>query len=374
MNPKKIIFTSNTSMSLYKFRLNIIKSLTQKGFCVVLCAAEDEYSQRLKKEGLRIIPINLSRKGINIFHDIKLMMYLFHIYKRERPDLVYNFSIKPNIYSSLAAAFNRIACVNTVSGMGSLFVQNNLLTHIVRQMYRISFKFTKKVIFQNQYDLDFFINSIHLKKDKAVLTSGSGVNLDYFNPSFCQNFTQSKKNFTFLFIGRLIRHKGIDELIAASKIIKDKHKNVQINLLGRIDLGNPSGITKRTIYKLTKEGLINYFGAHDDVRPFICEADAIVLPSYREGVPRALLESMAMEKPIITTNAIGCSEVIEDGKNGFSIPAKNAKALVEAMSKLINLDPDKIKRMGKYGRQKAATEFNEQNVIQRYVSLADEIL
>lgn len=370
----KILFVSNTSRSLYKFRLRLISTLKDKGFEIVLCASCDEYTKQLRQNKFRFIPLEIDRKGTNLFKDLRLVYNMYKIYKKERPGLVFHFSIKPNIYGTLAAKLARVSCTNTVTGLGHVFTKENFLSKIVKVLYKLSFKFPKKIFLQNKDDLEFFIKNKIAYKNNRILVRGSGVDTSYFHPDFCKE-VEKNDDFTFLFIGRMLWSKGIGELVSAAKIVKQKYPNTKVWLLGRIDKDNPSGISVDVIREWEEEAFVRYLGFYDDVRSFICQSDIVVLPSYyREGIPRSLLEAMASGKPIITTNSVGCKEVVEEGKNGFLIPVRDAKTLASAMIKFIELTPQERERMGNYGREKAMREFDENIVINMYLRATKAIL
>jgi len=366
---KKILFLSNTSWSLYNFRLALMEALKEKGFEVLFSAPYDQYAEILKKKGFRYLEIkNLERKSLNPIKELKLFFELYKIYQKEKPDLVLHFTIKPNIWGSLAAKFAKIKCFNTVTGLGSLFGKKSFFQKLVEFLYKLSFKFPQKVFFQNKEDLKLFLEKKIIKKEKAVLVPGSGVNLKHFHPDFCKKIKKASKNFVFLFVGRLLKEKGIEELVEAVKIVKSKYPEIELWLLGRIDKDNPSAISEKKLESWQKLGLVKYLGFVDDVRPFLCQADCFVFPSYyREGIPKSLLEASAMEKPIIGTQSVGCQEVIEEGKNGFLVPPRDSEKLALAMIKMIEISEEKRKEMGKLARQKVLEEFDEEKVVKKYL-------
>lgn len=215
--------------------------------------------------------------------------------------------------------------------------------------------FAEKTFFQNKDDLKLFLEKRIVSLPKTALVKGSGVNTDLFHPSYCAAIKKDKNTFVFSFIGRILWDKGVGEFIEACRMIKKQYPQVRINLLGMIDKGNPAAVTKAQIEVWEQEGLLKYRGETDDVRPFICESDCVVLPSYREGTPKALLEASAMEKPIITTDAVGCREVVDDQVSGFVVPMRDAVKLQETMKQVIDLPLEKRLAMGRMGREKSIT-------------------
>jgi glycosyltransferase involved in cell wall biosynthesis len=371
----KILLISNTSRSLYNFRSGLMDALKENGFRVALCASFDEYTPKLQKKGFRIIPVKLDRKGKNPLKDMMLIASFYRILNREKPDLALHFSIKPNIYGAIAARLAGVKCINTVTGLGYVFIEESLLLKFVKILYKISFRFPENIFFQNNHDLNFFMNKNIINKNKAILVSGSGVNVKYFHPDFCKGFKRKNKNFVFLFVGRLLWDKGINQFVKASEIVRKKYPQTEFCLLGRIDKGNPNAVPEKVIRDWEKEKLIKYLGTTYDVRSFICQSDAVVLPSfYREGLPRSLLEGMAMAKPIITTDFPGCREVVEDGKNGFLVCPKDHDALARAMVQLIELSFKEREKLGSFGREKAVKEFDENNIINSYLEAITAIV
>ncbi|MFC1807513.1 glycosyltransferase family 4 protein [Candidatus Omnitrophota bacterium] len=374
MSRKKILLVSNTSRSIYIFYLGLINGLRKDNFNVLLYAHCDEYAPKLTERGFKLMNIALDRKEVHPLKDLKLVFDLTSIYKREKPNLVLHCSIKPNIYGTFAAKMANVKCLNTVSGLGYAFMRKGFLSKFVSVLYRLSQKFASRVFFLNKDDLGFFLKNRIIKKAKTVLLNGPGVNTDYFCLDFCKKPKRHSESFIFLFVGRLLWHKGLGELVSASKTVKMKYPTTEFHLLGRIDKDNPSCVSEDTIIEWEDEKLIKYLGTSYDVRPYICQSDAVILPSYREGVPCSLLEAMAMGKPIITTDSVGCRDVVEAGKNGFIVPAKNPKALADSMIRLIELMPGERERMGRYGRKKAVEEFNETNTISSYIATIKNVL
>jgi len=361
----KVIFVSNASWNLYNFREGFMKALKRAGHRVYFCAPFDGCSDKLKEKGYDFIRISLERKGTNFFNDLTLMVRLFSIYRKIKPDIVFHYTIKPNIYGSIAAKFSGTKCVNTVTGLGYIFIQKNIYIFPVRILYWLACTFAEKTIFHNKEDLKVFLDKGLIDIKKSCVVNGSGVNTEFFAPG-TSNPAYPGNGFKFLFIGRLLRDKGIFELIEAIRLVKKEFSSASLLLLGKSDDSNPAAVSGIKIKEWSETGLIKYFEETQDVRPFIKECDCVVLPSYREGLPRTLLEALSMEKPIIATAVPGCREIIKDGINGFSIPAKNPFALAEAMKKMIMSTEEKRKEMGRAGRQQVVKDFNEKEVIESY--------
>ncbi|HOP55944.1 MAG TPA: glycosyltransferase family 4 protein [bacterium] len=369
-----MLLVANVSRDLYNFRIGLMRALKSEGFEVIAVAPEDNFSKRFTEEDIRFIPINLKRGGRNPLTELILILKLYEIYKKEKPSLVIHYTIKPNIYGNIASRLAKTKSISVVTGLGSLFVSKSVLQEMVSFLYRFSFKFCDRVFFLNSDDRDYFINRGIVQPEKTVLIKGEGIDTGYFSKEKCLNIPEEDNNIVFLLISRMIRDKGIWEFVESARIVKRIYPSTKFWLLGPVDKENPSGITIETIRGWEEKGLVSYLGVADDVRPLICKSDVVVLPSYREGIPRSLLEAMSMEKPIITTDSIGCRDVVEDGKNGFLVPVKNPEALADAMIKMIEMTEEEREEMGKYGRNKVLREFDEKIIIRVYLEEIGKIL
>ena len=383
----KIALVSNTDFSLYNFRMGIIEGFLEKGYKVYIVCPYGEYVEKLKNKGIKYSPIDVDRKGTNPIEDLKLLWQLYRIFRREKFDIVHNFTIKPNIYGNIAAKLAKIPIIiNSVTGLGYVFtgkgLKNNILKRIVVSLYKIAFKFSNKVIFQNMDDLELFKKYKIIDKNRSVLIKGSGVNTEKFSLQNVDKagieklydelgISQHCPSAIVTLITRLIWHKGIREFVEAARILKGKYPDTLFLLVGPIDKGNPAAVSKDYIEKAEKGGVVKYIGSRDDIREILYISDVVTLPSYREGIPKVLLEAMSMEKPIVTTDSIGCREVVEEGKNGFLVPAKNSKALAEAIERLIE-NKELRKRFGKYGREKVLREFDERIVVKKTIKVYEE--
>lgn len=358
----KVIFVSNISWSLFNFRRGLMVEIKNQGHDVVFCAAKDEYTVKLQEFGFRHVPIVLERKGMNILSDLTLFFSLKKIYKNESPDWILHNSIKPNLYGAIAAYFSGKSCINTISGLGYMFIRRSLLSKIIMVLYRFAGFCARKTFFQNEDDMQYFLSNKLITKDKCVLVAGSGVNIDYFKPSG----SSSKNGFIFLYLGRILWDKGIGELIDSIRVLKKRFPLMKVNFLGMIDSGNPAGISRTQIEEWAQEGLIEYLGDVVDVKPYLEHCDCVVLPSYREGTPRALLEAAAMELPVIATDVPGCRSVVEHGVTGFLVKVKDSIDLTKAMDNIIKMSDSQRREMGQRGRAKVAREYNEKLVIDAY--------
>ncbi len=367
----KIVISLNASWNIYNFRLNLARALKKNGYEVILVAPYDKYSEILKKE-FEYYNIYMNNKGTNLIEDIKTTIEFYKLYKKIEPDIALHYTIKPNIYGTIACSLLGIKTINNIAGLGTLFIKENFTTKIAKWLYRYSQSRANRIFFQNRDDFELFVENRLVDKNRCDILPGSGVDTQKFKP-----IPKKRKDniFRFLFIARMLWDKGVGEFVEASKIIKNRYKNVEFQMLGFLDINNRSAVPKKKMQEWVDKGYINYLGVTDEVQKFIKEADCVVLPSfYREGVPRVLLESASMAKPIITTNVVGCKEVIDDKINGYLCEVKNAKDLADKMEMMLNLSEKEREEMGKKGREKMINQFDESIVINRYLKEIKRLL
>ena len=371
MKKRKITICSNTSWYLYNFRRGLIKALIDRGYDVSLISPIDDYSKRLKDLGCRFYNITLDNRGTNPITDIGLMYQFYQLFTEIEPDILLIFTIKPNIYGGIVAKFLNIPTVNVVSGLGTVFLDNSITSEIARWLYGVAFS-GNRVLFENADDSREFIKQKLINENQATIIPGSGINTALFRPKL--DLGRYNSDITFLLIARLIKDKGIVEYIEAIKIVKKRYPNAKFKLLGSYYFDNPSAISKDEVDSWVSDGIIEYLGYTDAVLEEIERVDCIVLPSYREGLSRVLLEAGSMSKPIITTNVAGCKDVVEDKYNGFLVPPKDSKSLAIAIEKMIELSPKERYFMGMLGRLKVIDEFDERIVIRKYLSVISSSL
>lgn len=361
---RKIILAANTSWYLKNFRAPLIMELISHGAEVVLLAPRDQWSDWFATIGARYIDVPMNRKGVNPLADLGLLRKFHEIYRKERPDSVFQMTIKPVIYGSVAARLAGVHHVlNMVPGLGYVFVGDQLIHRALRPMvvlmYRIALRNSGRVFFQNPEDREYFLHKKLVRDNQSVVTYGSGVDLDHF--TFVEP-TGSAEHCTFLLMARMLWDKGVGEFVDAAKSLKPAFPNARFLLLGMVDTGNRSHVPRETLEAWTREGSVEYLGEVGDVRPVVELADVVVLPSYyREGVPKSLLEALAMGKPIITTDTPGCRETVVDGVNGLLIPPRDRKALLEAIRSLIT-QPGTRAQMGRESRSLAVQRFDVRRV------------
>ncbi len=366
IDKKSIAICSNTSWYIYNFRMGLITALQADGYRVVLIAPKDDYSDRLESLGCEHYDIEIDNKGTNPIEDMKLMYSFYRLYREIEPDMLLIYTIKPNIYGGIVSKMLNIPTLNVIAGLGTVFLNENISSKIARWLYKTSFR-NNRVLFENEDDCVEFLDKKLVKKEQVTLIPGSGINTEKFQPKI--EIVKNSNNITFLLIARLIRDKGVVEYIEAIESIRAKYPTVEFKLLGSYYEGNPSAISEDEVNRWVDKGLIEYLGYTDAVLEEIQKADCIVLPSYREGLSRVLLEGASMSKPIITTNVTGCREVVDDGVNGYLVPVKDSLSLANAMEKMIALSADERVEMGKKGRAKVIEEFDEKIVIKHYMDV-----
>ena len=358
----KIVFFSNSSWSIYNFRKNLIKKLIKNGHEIIVLSSKDQSTTKLKKIGCRFFEIKIKNNKINIFNDLVLLFRIKKILKKIQPNFILNFTIKPLIYGTFIAGLLNIKAVNMMTGLGTIFVKKNYLTLIVILLYRISFVNVYRVIFQNVDDKKFFNKLKIVNKKKSILSPGSGVDLNFFK--FKKNIF--KKKTKFLSLGSFLKEKGTLEFIKAVKKFNKLKLNCEFQIVGNIDKKNPASITLNELNSFKKLNNSKYKNFSLDVKQYIKWANCVVLPSYREGTPRSLLEALSTGRPIITTNAIGCREVIKHRKNGFMVKIKDVNSLFDAIKCFHYLTLEKKIQMSKYSRKFVSDKFDENKVINIY--------
>jgi glycosyltransferase involved in cell wall biosynthesis len=363
MPQKTVLLSINASWNIINFRSGLIRALQGAGYRVAALAPPDAYSERFAELGVDYHPIEMDKKGVSPLRDLQLLARYYTALRRIRPDVFLGYTAKPNVYGSLAAQALGIPVINNVSGLGTAFIRQGLLTRIVSTLYQIAFRRSATVFFQNDEDRGLFVDRGLVAAAKARLLPGSGIDLVRFAPAS----RTPDGNFRFLLVARLLWDKGVGEYVAAARLVRRELPDVRFGLLGFLDVENRTAVSRSEVDLWVAEGLIDYLGAADDVRPHIETADCVVLPSYREGLPRTLLEAAAMAKPLIATDVPGCRQVVDDGRNGFLCAVRDAQSLAGAMLRMARLAPAELGAMGAAGRLKMETEFDERIVIGHYL-------
>jgi glycosyltransferase involved in cell wall biosynthesis len=298
--------------------------------------------------------------------DFALAVRYLAALRRVRPAVFLGYTAKPNVYGSLAAHLLGIPVINNVSGLGTAFIREGLLTRIVSGLYRHAFRRSSTVFFQNPEDRELFVSKRLVEAGKTSVLPGSGIDLRRFAPA--EAVRPGGRPFTFLLVARLLWDKGVGEYVQAARRVREAHPDVRFQLLGFLDVANRTAVPRAEVERWVAEGVIEYLGHADDVRPFLAHADCVVLPSYREGLPRTLLEAAAMGKPLIATDVPGCRHIADHGVNGYLCAVRDPAALAEAMSRMLALPVAERSAMGAAARAKAEAEFDERVVVDRYLA------
>lgn len=367
---KTVVISYNTARYLYRFRLGIVLALIERNYRVAVVAPWDEYSPKLRDLGCEVYDISMDNKGSNPLDDAITLLAYRKIYRKIQPDLALHFTIKPNIYGTLAARSLGVHCINMVTGVGTAFIHDSWLTRIVEKLYKVSQSWSSKVFFQNTDDMELFIKRGLVPIENAEILSSSGVNLTQFPAVPAANNAAP----VFLLIGRMLMDKGVVEFVEAARIVKMRHPGVRFQLLGQLDVVNRTAILRDQMDSWVAEGVVEYLGETDDVRPYIAHADCIVLPSYREGLSKTLLEAAAMARSIVATNVPGCRELVDDGVSGYLCKARDVNDLANKLESMLLLSSELRVEMGRKGREKMQREFDAEIILRRYLEVVDEVL
>jgi glycosyltransferase involved in cell wall biosynthesis len=364
----RVFLVSRCSWTFYNFRGGLARALAGRGFDVVGAGAGgDAYEAKIRAMGIPFWNLPIDKRGINPVADLRLIVALYRWYRAQRPDVVHHFTIKPVIYGSIAARLAGVPrIVNTITGLGYVYTERQgVLRWIVDWMYRLALACSHHVFFQNEDDRTLFVSRKLANPRITSLVPGSGVDTERFRPGAGANSAGERAMGAamVLMVSRVLRDKGAYEFVEAARIAKGTLTGIRFAILGEIDIRNPTAVPEETVRTWHNERMIEWLGHTDEVRPYIAQADIVVLPSYREGTPRSLLEASAMGKPVIATNVVGCREVVEHGRTGLLVPVRDSKALADAIIELVR-DPERRARMGAEGRKKVRQEFDERLVIE----------
>ncbi len=362
---RKLVLAINAAWNIANFRAGLIRGLQAEGWEVVAMAPRDAHVPRIEALGCRFVALPMHAGGTHPWRDWQLYRRYQAALAAERPDAFLGFTIKPNVWGSLAAHGLGIPVVNNIAGLGTAFIRGSWLTAVARLLYRRALRRSHRVLFQNDDDLRYFVDTGLVDASRAGRVPGSGVDLTQFA------FTAlppagAGRPLRLLFVGRLLRDKGLVELVQAARLLREAGVAVDLALLGFLDVDNRSAITRSELDAWQSEGILRYLGSADDVRPHVAAADAVVLPSYREGVPRTLLEAAAMGRPLIASDAIGCRDVVDDGINGLLARTGDSTHLAVQIRHMAELGAEARAAMGRAGRFKVEREFDERIVVETY--------
>ena len=365
---KTILIVANSSWNVVNFRMGLIRALQAEEFQVVAAAPLDIDPANIKALGCEVFEVKVRAQSLNPLRDLGFVLQLFLILRQTGAQTCLFFTAKPNIFGGFCASLLGLHYINNISGLGSVFIKNGFLSKVMILLYKLALKKSSCVFFQNRDDRDLFLQKNIVKSEQTKLLPGSGVNLQKFQPTL-KIKKIDQETFTFILISRLIKDKGVIEYIEAAKLVSKLHFGIQFKILGFLGVQNPTAISTQQMNEWQQLQFVSYLGEANDVRPFIEESDCVVLPSYREGTPKVLLEAAAMGKPIITTDVPGCREVVEDQLTGFLCEVRSAQDLAHKMCQMIELSAEQRAQMGRLGRIKMENQFSEKIVIDRYLEV-----
>lgn len=354
----KVLVLSNFGMGLYKFRKELLLELIKQGHKVFVSLPNDEYVPLLESLGCEYIESNVDRRGTNPIADMKLLSSYMKIINKIKPDIVLTYTIKPNVYGGIACRITKTPYLPNITGLGTAVENEGLMQKITLNLYKIALKNAECIFFQNEPNRQFFIDR-GIIKNKSKVIPGSGVNLEQ-HPY--EEYPNDKENIRLLFIGRIMKAKGIDELLEAARQIKVSYKNVEFHLVGFCEEGY-----SEELRELNESGIIHYHGQQDDVHKFIKDSHATILPSYHEGTSNVLLESASTGRPILASNVTGCKETFDACVSGIGFEVKSVKALISAIQQFLALPHENKKQMGIAGRKKMEQEYDRKIVINAYL-------
>lgn len=368
-----LLFVSNTSWSIYNFRIEVIEALKRKGYRVVVAAPKDSFTTKIVAKGIDFIEIDLNNYSTNVFKEFNVIVQLLRVYRQVHPDLIFHYTIKPNIYGSIAAFLSKKKSIIFITGLGQLFkFENRVVQRLTLRLYRFACNVSKEVWFLNDNDRDVFLYKSLVKEDKIRVLPSEGINLDWFKTKRSTNTTDE---LVFLFAGRLLWEKGIAEYVEAAKTITSIYTHVRFQILGFVDQDNPRCVSYEQLMKWQRMGWIEYKGETTDIRPYMDKCDCFVFPSfYREGISRVLLEAASMETPIITTDNVGCKNVVIDERTGYLVQPKSVDDLVEKLRMFINLSHSDRLVMGKLGRRHVQKNYSQIQVNKIYSKVINRLV
>ena len=356
---KKILFLVNHDVVIYNFRRELVERLIQDGYEVIISSPYGERINLLKQMACKFVEVNFDRHGKNPLQELKLLLYYKQLIKTVKPDMIFSFTIKPNLYGAMAAASCKVPIVVNITGLGTAVEGDGILQKAMVEFYKIAFRKVQTVFVQNTENQQYFIDN-NIYAEKLKLLPGSGVNLEQFHVLEYP----SDETVQFVFISRIMKEKGIDQYLEMAKYIKEKYPNTHFHICGFCE-EEYEGI----LSEYEEQGIIVYHGLIMDIRKVLAYTHCTIHPTYYpEGLSNVLLESAASGRPIITTNRIGCREVVDDEINGYMIPQKDSEALINAVEKFLALPNDEKKTMGLQGRKKVENEFDRTKVIESYIN------
>jgi glycosyltransferase involved in cell wall biosynthesis len=378
----KVLIALNSAWNLVNFRTGLIKALVADGHTVVLAAPADDHVPALEALGTNFVHLPINPHSTNPVADLALLLRFVFMLRRERPALLMVFTAKPNVYGSLAAHALGIPVVNNIAGLGSVFIKGGWLAHLLTSLYRLALTKAQRVFFQNPDDYRQFVEMGLVRAEQCTVLPGSGVDLRRFQPvplPSLQRANERKgqdsndRRFVFLMVARLLKDKGVQEFVAAARLLKSSYPCAEFALLGFKDPKNPNAVAEEQLAHWQAKGWVTYWGSSADVREHLVLADCVVLPSYREGTPRSLLEAAAMGRPLVATDVPGCRELVRHGFNGLLCRPRDAQDLADQMRVILQMPDVQLAQMGQASLQFVEERFDEQRVIDAYLRTLDEL-
>lgn len=358
-----VMVCANSCWTIWNFRRAVIEALIDDGHKVTVVAPADDTSYRLTQMGCHTINIKMDAKGINPIYEFSNLLEIRKIIKSEKADAILSYTIKSNIYCAIVASQIGLPSLPNITGLGTAFLSGKMMSRFAEILFKYSFRNSPYVFMQNPDDVMYFVSKGIFDPARVITLPGSGIDLGFFKPAPMPSDSTTTR---ILMISRVIRQKGVLEFVGAARLIKKLKPDVQFQILGDLAVQNRSAIPKSVLDGWIDEGIIEYLGTSVDVRPHIARADCVVLPSYREGAPRALIEAAAMARPVITTDVPGCRSVVEDGVSGFLCAARSVESLADATLRFLVLSRESRSQMGLAGRKKMEREFDQSRVIDAY--------
>jgi len=369
---KKIAIIENHELGIYSIRHDLVKAIAEKYDTTVLTELDDSFKNGDLESLVHFVDVG--KAVLNPATALKYHSRLQKALRKAKPDVCLTFTIRPAIYGNLVTSKLKIPTISTITGTGPLFDSKSISYTIARQLYKRVLKKTLFVFFPNYDDLNGFIERGYIKKEQGRRVPGSGINYEQFAPQ--PSTRENDGKFIFLYISRLIKDKGVMEFVEAASILKKKFPGAEFHVVGPLWGGNKKSltVTGKELEEWIERKWIVYHDKQKDVRPFIADADCVVMPSYREGMSNILLEGASMARPLIATDVTGCRDIVEDGVNGFLCKVKSGTDLAEKMKKMMSLSSAEREIMGKKGRNKMIREFDKKIVIQKYMEAIEEVI
>ncbi len=358
-----IALSANDGWGVVNFRRGLIEALQADGYRIAVLAPDGPHSDAIRALGAEFVPVPIAARGRSPTADLATLAAYWRQMRALHPAAFLGFTIKPNIYGSIAAHALGIPVINNITGLGVVFERKGPLNHLVGGLYRAALGRSTKVFFQNRDDRDLFVGRRLVRSDQAALLPGSGVDLEHFQP----RPKPEGDGTTFLLAARLLWAKGVREFVEAARIVRSSSDDAEFRILGPIEPAGPGAVAKSDLDRWSQEGVIDYPGSVADVRAELAEADCVVLPSYyREGVPRILLEAAAMAIPVIAADSIGCRDAVIAGETGLLCEPRSPQSLADAMARIADMSHAKRQAMGRAGRAWMKRDFSEAVVHQAY--------